>query len=380
VLSKSVAEAPTQDNFVTEIAAALRLELVAHGVISFARFMEIALYCPEIGYYEQEQNRIGAAGDFYTSVNTGPLFGELLARQFLHWAETGPPLRLVEAGAHSGQLARDILSWLKTNHPHVFDQLEYSIVEPSPRRRLWQERTLELFAGRVHWSASITDLPARSLDGIIFSNELLDAFPVHRLGWKPGTGWFEWGVAWDNGKFVWRPLPCACHWAGVLESAGFRLPPELEAVLPEGFVLEVSPAAGQWWRESAAVLRRGRLMTIDYGYWVEEFLRPERAGGTLRAYSRHRHAGNVLDAPGTQDLTAHVNFTQLVRAGEAEGLHTDGLLAQSRFLTPLVEAKSREQALTAAEVRQFHTLTHPEHLGSSFRVLVQSRAAPPIRS
>jgi SAM-dependent MidA family methyltransferase len=380
VLSKSAAEPDGQDNFVTEITTALRLELARTQVISFARFMELALYCPEFGYYEQEQSSVGAGGDYFTSVSTGPLFGELLALQFCQWTADGQPLWLVEAGAHDGRLAQDILSWLRKSRPEVFARVTYCLVEPSVRRRVWQESTLELFAGKVRWVASLAELASQSLEGILFSNELFDAFPVHRLGWAPGQGWFEWGVVWANGRFAWRPMAGGARWTSALASAGFALPPELEAVLPEGFVLECSPAAGEWWRQAARVLRRGRLVTFDYGYCAEQFLRPERQGGTLRAYARHRVSGDLLASPGAQDLTAHVNFTQLMRAGEAEGLRTEGLWPQARFLAPLMEARWREGKPAAAEVRQFHTLTHPEHLGRSFHALVQERIAPPIRS
>src|SRR5207247_134285 len=148
-----------------------------------SRFMELALYCPNLGYYEQEGRRIGRRGDFYTSVSIGSLFGELLACTFVPWLEgqRSKLCQLVEAGAHDGQLAFDILSWMQQHHAKLFDALEYWLVEPSPRRRSWQGAKLDKFAGRIRWVETLPALPKDSVGGVIFCNELLDAFPVHRV-------------------------------------------------------------------------------------------------------------------------------------------------------------------------------------------------------
>ena len=382
-MSKSVADPFDPHHEVTGVATILRQEVEQAGIIPFSRFMEVALYCPEIGYYERHAGQIGRAGDFYTSVSVGPLFGELLARQFADWLEALRPgsLQLAEAGAHDGQLAHDILSWLAAHRPQLFARIRYWIIEPSLNRQVSQRLKLESFAPRVEWFAGIHALPAGGASGVIFSNELLDAFPVHRVAWDAARrGWFEWGVGIEGGRFVWRPIESREDWTAWLVDAGFDLPAELQAVLPDGFVLEVSPAEGEWWSAAARALRAGRLLTIDYGLTAMERLDPSRAGGTLRSYSRHRAEANVLDNPGEQDITSHVNFAQLQRAGERAGLRTEGLLAQPKFLTQIA-TRSAEQnkqgspiaAWTSAQVSQFQTLTHPEHLGRAFRVLVQSR-------
>jgi SAM-dependent MidA family methyltransferase len=194
----------------------IRHEIHKSGVLPFARFMELALYCPDCGYYETKMD-IGRRGDFYTSVSIGSLFGELLACQFANWLEPEvssrkSEVRIVEAGAHDGQLAKDILTWLQSSRPGLFGQIEYVIIEPSARRREWQRETLKSFAN-VRWSdnfqsiASSTPHPALRtphLNGVIFSNELLDAFPVHRFGWDAkNKTWFEWGVAIEGDKFTW---------------------------------------------------------------------------------------------------------------------------------------------------------------------------------
>jgi len=158
-----------------------------------------------------------------------------------------------------------------------------------------------------------------------------------------------------------------------------ELPEGLLDVLPDGFTVELCPARTEWWRQAASALERGKLLTIDYGLEADEFFAPERKEGTLRAYCRHQLTRNVLADPGEQDITAHVNFTAVQAAGEAAGLKTDGFLTQAQFLTAIA-AQIWNGGASFGEwgserARQFQTLTHPEHLGRAFRVLVQSRAS-----
>src|SRR5260221_288571 len=163
----------------TEIVKILREHVQKQGVLPFAEFMRLSLYCPNYGYYEQIEGRIGRKGDFLTSVSTGSLFGELLAFQFAQWLEElgAGPQQLVEAGAHNGQLAADILTWLRQHRPDLLESIEYWLVEPSARYAALQKEKLEDFAGRVRWVQSLADLPDQRIRGIIFSNELLDAMP-----------------------------------------------------------------------------------------------------------------------------------------------------------------------------------------------------------
>jgi SAM-dependent MidA family methyltransferase len=364
----------------------IRREAAQRGVLSFARFMELALYCPVHGYYETKKDNPGRHGDFYTSVGVGELFGQLLAFQFAEWLETLNPqpstFNLVEAGAHDGRLAKDILAWLQLNRPELLDQIEYWIIEPSARRQEWQGETLREFAPRVRWFAGFQSLlqertchssPATRhplLRGVIFSNELLDAMPVHRFGWDAqNKKWFEWGVAVDGEKFVWAKIQTP--------DARPQTPdPGLLAVLPDGYTIETCPAAESWWREAAGILEHGKLMTIDYGLTSDELFLPRRPRGTLRAYFRHHAGDDILANVGEQDLTAHVNFSAIQAAGESVGLRTEMFSTQSQFLTGILEKASKDNFLgewTPAQARQFQTLTHPEHLGRAFRVLVQSR-------
>ena len=385
------------------MAEQIRAEIARDGAISFARFMDLALYCPHCGYYERKEDTSDSArlqrgtpgkrGDFYTSVSVGPLFGELLAFQFEEWLKAlvigDCALVIAEAGAHDGRLANDILTWLRSRRAELFERIEYRIIEPSARRQQWQKESLKEFAPRVQWHASLITPPplARSsvtshasrVTGIIFSNELLDSFPLHRFGWDAKRReWFEWGVAQERNQFVWTRIPnvsAICN----LQSAIGDLPRELLAALPDGFTTEICPAAENWWREAAGALKHCRLLTLDYGLNAEEVFAPHRANGTLRAYHRHCLSGDVLANPGEQDLTAHVNFTALQRAGEAAGLETESLLTQSQFLTRIAQGRWKAEAdlgiWTGDRTRQFQTLTHPQHLGRAFRVLIQSRGA-----
>jgi SAM-dependent MidA family methyltransferase len=343
------------------------------GVLPFVRFMELALYCPKLGYYETNKDSVGRSGDFYTSVSVGNLFGELLAFQFAEWLtelKITEKLKIVEAGSHNGQLAKDILSWLKSNRPELFGQIDYCIIEPSESRRQWQRGTLKDFAGKVHWFSSFEDSKLQGINGIVFSNELLDAFPVHRLGWDAkNRRWFEWGVKVEGEKFAWAKM-----------EGSFPIVPELPStlleILPDNFTIETNPAAETWWRLAGKSLHRGKLMTADYGLAEEEFFLPSRKNGTLRAYTGHRFADDILANPGEQDLTSHVNFSAIQRAGEEAGLKTDYFSAQARFLAQILQKTMKDGNFgewTSARGRQFQTLTHPEHLGRAFNVLVQSR-------
>jgi len=369
----------------------IRREIAARGAIPFARFMELALYAPGLGYYERAEPVIGRRGDFYTSVSVGSLFGELLAFQFAGWAAEGRgempdagcqmPVQIVEAGAHDGRLGADILGWLRERRGDLFDVLEYWIVEPSARRRAWQEKALGGFAPRVCWAEMLGQVPKTGYR-VLFCNELLDAFPVHRLGWDAkAQQWFEWSVDWDGEHFVWQRtalLPVEANAPAV----AFRFPPSaLQAVLPDGYTIEVSPAAERWWREAATTLTCGKLLCFDYGLSEDELFAPERTRGTLRAYHRHHAGDDLLAAPGEQDLTAHVNYSALQRAGEAAGLRTETSLTQGQFLTGLAAKAWAAPELFGTwpppRTRQFQTLTHPEHLGRAFRVLGQSLTTTP---
>jgi SAM-dependent MidA family methyltransferase len=412
----------------SELLQIIIAEIKKRGAISFEEFMRLALYCPIYGFYEKEEDTIGRNGDFYTSVSVGNLFGELLAFQFDQWlaqcqSETRP-VQIVEAGAHRGHLARDILIWLRDRRPELFQTLQYVIIEPSATRQKWQSATLAGFGDKVTWLSRIKDHASR-VHGVIFANELLDAIPVRRFGWNAqNKDWFEWGVTLNRGELAWTRLDpgrrreehqsteADRHGADILwedplsPSDGERarmkgsvnwqanpptvvepppaFPPfetneALLSLLPNNFSFEICPGAQAWWQNAAHALEQGRLMTIDYGLTTNELILPERKEGTLRGYYRHHPTSDLLANPGEQDLTAHLNFSALIAAGEANGLKTEKFETQAHFVTQLASQLWKSEAgqqWNAARARQFQTLTHPDHLGRNFRVLVQLRNSP----
>lgn len=372
----------------------IRSEILRRGPIPFARFMELALYDPVHGYYERDPAVVGGTGDFVTSPSVGPVFGELLGSLCGRVVLESGAVQIVEAGAHDGRLALDLLGFLRAYRPDVFDRVQYTLVEPSESRRGWQRRLLADFRDRLHWVSHLDELPNRSVRGIILSNELLDAFPVHRFAWDARRrAWFEWGVDIGEDGFRWARLPATAapdafprprehgtldrsRSSDIVNSPG-DVAREILDVLPDGYVVELAPLAEQWWRDAARKLDVGALITFDYGFGAREFLDPSRPDGTLRAYHGHRLAVDPLANPGSQDLTAHVRFDVLSAVGEDCGLETVAFETQGRFLVRLM-ARTQERPSdfpewTAKRVRQFQTLTHPEHFGASFRVLMQKR-------
>ena len=220
-----------QKQRMNSLALQIQDEIRRDGPVSFARFMELALYAPGLGYYER-QREIGRRGDFFTSVSVGPLLGELLGFQFAQWLGRDAPfdrLQIVEAGAHEGALAADILGWLRRRRPDLLARLEYCLVEPSPARRSWQEQTLRDWLACIKWVSNISEAASERASRIIFCNEFLDAMPVHRLAWNAaGKRWEECRVACENGVFVWQPAAPPPELAECLPEIG----PELAAVLP----------------------------------------------------------------------------------------------------------------------------------------------------
>jgi SAM-dependent MidA family methyltransferase len=363
----------------------VRQEIEGTGPISLARFMQLALYHPVHGYYYQPAKQIGCQGDFYTSVSVGNLLGQLLGYHFAQELDAvlalcgNGLLHLVEGGAHDGLLARDIMSWLSAWRPSLFATTQYTILEPSPARQKVQAETLDAFSGRIVWVTNWDALPQAALRGVVFANELVDAFPLIRLAWdRRHACWLEWRVDWADDRLVWVPCPPDAAAESELSLPHWReLPGALLDVLPDGFTVEVAPAAREWWTAAAVRLREGSLLTLDYGLEWEERFNPGRANGTVRTYSQHRIGDDLLCCPGRQDITAHVDFSALIRAGEQAGLTTREYCSQSVFLTRIARRALADPSKfgnwSEAQTRQFQTLTHPTHFGSAFRALEQAR-------
>lgn len=350
----------------------LRDEIARRGPIPFRDFMERALYDPEHGYYASGRARIGRSGDFFTNVSVGPLFGAMLARQFEEmWQPLDCPdaFTIVEQGAHDGQLAFDVLSGLHLASPVLHERCEYVIVEPAPRSRAAQREKIDGFHGtRVRWVASIAELPRFA--GVHISNELIDAFPVHLVKWN-GTEWVERHVTWQDGRFAFVD--------GVLSDA--RLNERLSTLppLPPGYITEINLAACEWIEALAQKLERGYVLAIDYGFPRDEYFRAHRVNGTLSACAAHCRDSNPLARPGEIDLTAHVEFTTLAEAAERAGLKLEGFTDQHHFMVGLSRLHFGEAETSAADLRAFKTLMHPELMGRSFRAICFSHGVAPAR-
>ncbi len=374
----------------TNFSAWLRDRVKDAGILPFWRFMHLALYHPDHGYYEKSLGQVGRQGDFFTSVSVGPLFGELLGWQFAHWAAQAswPRWQIVEAGAHDGALALDILSSLRDSSAVPKNSFRYVIVEPSARRRQAQQQKLAGFNDIVTWIADWAEFEPAKLKGIIFANELLDAFPVFRFAWNGARGgWQEWGVGCEQDRFTWQIISdsqginASCEESNLRQEAlailEEKIPSDLHPGLPAGFTVEICPEATRWWRKAGSHLDAGYLVTLDYGLTKAEFWAAGRTTGNLKAIRNHCVVPDALANPGDQDITAPIDFSQLQATGEQHGLQTISLVRQEIFLTNILatmqDHRPSPMAWDANRIRQFQTLIHPSHLGWNFKALVQRR-------
>lgn len=365
---------------------ALRTEIAARGGrITFARFMDLALYHPEWGYYHAAQRRPGRPGDFLTAPEAHPFFGITLSRQVAEcWERLQRPDRFVvrEYGPGIGGLAWDIIGGLQRENPACVTALTYELVERNPRR---VAEALAAFRdeglGDVVRAVDPGEIPALPpMNGVILANEVADAFPVHRLIWQDGElreGWVIWvgeGFAEEIGDL--SPEALDADPAGMLRAHG--------VALQEGDRLEISPAAAAWFADAASRLERGYAIVIDYGYPAAQLYQAHRLEGTVRAYRAHTVTDDPFAHVGEQDLTAHVDFTALREAGEAAGLIFAGQTTQAAFLTSLdmgnlmvslgEDPETTMEEYLAAQAAVLR-LIDPGSLGR-FGVLLMARNAP----
>ena len=371
--------------------------------ITFAEYMDWVLYQPQQGYYAARDSIIGPRGDFITSPHMGHDFGELLAEQLADmWVVLGRPasFALVEMGAGQGLVATDVLSYLQQRCPDCFQAVEYTIVEKSIALVDEQKQRLQgwLDAGvRLQWR-SLDQIPLNSIVGCCFSNELVDAFPVHQVVLteaglqeiyvtcleKQEEEEFRPENADDPQSFRFKEvvgelstpkLAEYFEWLGIDLKIG---------AYPSGYRTEVNLAAFDWLKTVLQRLQRGYLLTIDYGYPAQRYYSPARSQGTLQCYFRHAHHDNPYEYIGHQDLTAHVNFTALEHWGELWDLETVGFTQQGMFLmalglgdrlTAISQITQTDPSTLQTALRRrdtLHRLIDPMGLGN-FGVLVQSK-------
>lgn len=338
-----------------------------NGPLDFAAFMELALYEPALGYYARHTRQIGRHGDFFTSVSTGPLFGELLARRFLKfWHEIGEPQkwRVIESGAHDGTLAFDILTAIHAISPTAAAALEYAIAEPLETLRAAQNAKLARFAKNIRQVGNPLELANEPLPGIAFGNEVLDALPFHLVE-RHESSWLELRVGRDGGTSL--------TWArqAINNPALIAALAALGEHFTDGHRAEIRTNFTDFLAPLSAALDHGLMIWIDYGFAAADLHHPLRHSGTLRTFSNHRAGDDPLATPGEKDITAHVDFTAVAQAAMKLGGKATNFHNQGAWLTELARdwLTNREGDPGATEIRQFQTLTHPAQLGGKFQVL-----------
>jgi SAM-dependent MidA family methyltransferase len=353
-------------------------QIEKRGPLPFSQFMEWCLYHPEYGYYQSKETRFGKEGDYYTSPSVSPLFGNLIAKQLFQMAEIlgGENFDVVEMGGGRGFLCEDIIDWAKENSPAFYQHLRYHLIETSaPFLREQRERLSEKEReGKVFWVDPKKFREGKvQIQGCFLSNELVDAFPVHRVILDQGN-LKEIYVTQRNGRFEEQ-------WGELSDPRIASYFHSMDITLQEGQKAEVNLLALEWMERVARCLERGFVLTIDYGCLSEELYAPNRREGTLLCYFQHQASENSYERLGEQDITSHVNFTSLIRKGEEVGLSFTGLVPQYRFLIGLGILEQMEtlgkglSELDGLKLRlSLKNLIEPEMgMGEVFKVLVQHK-------
>jgi SAM-dependent MidA family methyltransferase len=360
---------PDALNHSAQLSSTIQREIqTSDGWISFARFMELALYAPGLGYYTAGARKFGEAGDFITAPGMTSLFGAALAAQIAQIMAMSAAV-VLEVGAGTGRLAADVLQRLEE-----LGQLpdRYLILDVSADLRERQRETLAAsvphLLPRVSW---LDTLPER-FSGVVVGNELLDAMPANMVLWQ-GETIAERGVALgDDGEFRWVDRPAS----GALLMAAQEIARRCD--VPPGFVSEISLAAGAWMAEWGKRLESGALLLLDYGFPRREFYHPQRAQGTLMCHYRHYAHGEPFYLPGLQDITVHVDFTAVIAAAHPAGLDLLGYTNQGQFLLncgildrlAAVPADTPDYVRAAGAVNK---LLLPHEMGELFKVIAVGR-------
>jgi len=341
------------------------------GQISFAEFMQEALYASGLGYYNAGATKFGADGDFITAPEISSVFGRILARQsaeVLGEIENG---EILEFGAGSGKLAVDMLTALEElgTLPDSYQILEVS-ADLQERQKLRMQAEIPQLADRVRW---ISDLP-QNFEGVIVANEVLDALPVERFV-RRESGVSQLCVSLEAERFVWTERAAADR----LASAVAEIEADIGRTLADGYTSEVSLAAPRWIDALANCLRRGVVFLFDYGVSQREYYATDRTEGWLRCHFRHHAHSNPLIYPGIQDLTAWVNFSSIAGAAVANGFDLLGYQTQSQFLMGgglEIEMQGFTELPLPRQLElsgQIKTLTLPGEMGENFKCIALGR-------
>ncbi len=358
----------------------------AGGWISFADYMNRALYTPGLGYYSGGARKFGGAGDFVTAPEMTPLFGQTLARTVAPILAASAPI-VTEAGAGTGKLAGDLLLALETlgQLPERYDILELS-AELAERQRAHLEATVPHLMDRIHW---LRQLP-ESFAGVLVGNEVLDAMPVELVRWQRGATpeVVRLGVGLESvdggARFITAPAPADQAASPALTENVRELAEKYD--WPDDYTTELPEAGPAWITTLAQRLTKGALLLIDYGFPRHEFYHHERTGGTLMCHYRHRAHPDPYYWPGLQDITAHVDFTAIAEAGFDAGMNVTGYCTQAGWLMDagLLDLLAAQQPadptqMTPASIRTQHavqTLLSPAEMGEFFKVILLTKGLP----
>ena len=340
--------------------------IIEHGPITFERFMDMALYDPESGYYSSKEKRIGREGDFYTSSHLHPVFGVIIGKQIYEmWEKIGRPeaFDIVEMGAGEGYVCRDMLEYLKSTA--IFKHLNYAIIEINPLVKHRQEKLLSEFSGKVKWFQSLDDVAG--VRGCFFSNELPDAFPVHLLEFQKELK--EVYLKADKGELTETLGPLSNRAISDYFAS-------INIHFDEGYRTEFNLRIREWLNDINKVLKEGFILTIDYGYSDRDYYSEDRNRGTLMCYHEHQLNENLYENIGYQDITAHVNFSSVKKWGEDIGIKTTGFTSQGAFMVSMgideeirkISENSKDYAMEIARIKK---LIMPQGMGDSHMVMAQ---------
>ena len=346
------------------------------GPITFAKFMQLALYHQGYGYYSSDRTRIGKEGDYYTSPCVHPAFGEIIGRFIYKVYKTLDiqEFTIVEMGAGKGYLALDVLDSIKRDQPEFYSNLNYLMVEISPTLVEEEKSILKDHIRKIKFLNSISEIEDEEVAGVFISNELLDSFPFHRLKYiKDNFQEIYVGLVNDQFTEILDSL-------STIELKNYIDRYDIE--FREGQEVEINLNAGKWLSDVSRVITRGFVLTIDYGFLAPELFNPTRMTGTSKCLYKHSANDDPLTHIGEQDITAHVDFSNLIRVGESVGLNTFKYITQGQFLIDwgildIVERySSKDKSSKTSEQKHILAIKNlflPELMGDKFKVLIQEK-------
>ena len=337
------------------------------GIIPFRDYMDLLLYAPGLGYYSAGLSKFGGDGDFVTSPEISPLFGRTLANQCQQMFDQGCHRHILEFGAGTGKLCEQILAKLESLDSYLILELSADLRQRQ-QHHLQETLPVEIF-NRIIWLEKLPD----NFDGVVLANEVLDAMPVSLL--KKNIKWFELGVGFDGGRFIWKYLPETGEATTAIENLEAQFGP-----FDDGYTSEVNLNYRPWFKALAESSNQVAILIIDYGYECADYYHPQRQQGTLLCHYHHRVHSDPLILPGLQDITASVDFDAVAEAAECAGFDVLGLVSQSKFLLEngLLEevgfSDPNDNTLVQLDIaQQIKTLTLPDEMGEKFKVIALTR-------